>query len=573
LAQGRPDEAIALIEGRFARDPSFAELLTRARQALEEKRRREARGRARDRLMEIERQAGTETRKRKRRELDREAQQLAAGYAEDPELPAVATRIHALIEARPAAKPIPWKPIGAGVGVAAAVAAVVLLWPNKKPPEVRKVIPAATIPIEIRTDPPGASLRVGDRTCISNCRLDLAPGTYEVDAELKGYATTEQTLVLDSSNRLVNLKLEPEAAGSPSAQIQDARIELRGAPAHVELRLDGKLLVRTDGSSLFSLPVKPGDRTLEVSSGVLQVGQQPGSRSIRQRFKPGETVQLAWNSGAVPRNDSASTPIAVPGITPSGGTAPSAGTAAGAGTPAGGTVAPPKEDPEERDWSRTGNAASPQQLRDYLTRYPNGRHATEAEAALDGVVWSNTRDNLEALRAYVEEFPKGAHRNDALSRIDDLTWKAVDQNDAAALQKFVTNNTGNRHASDAQKILDRIASSKRDAEKQLQAKLDAENKAVSDTLSRFNAAFAHGDKRGVKEVYPGASNAFLNSVGTAHATSSLEDPRNIVIAGDTATLICNLVTVIESPRKREVTQVQLTLQKSGNGWTIRSLSR
>jgi len=561
FAQGRAEEAIAVIESRFAHHPDFAEMLTRARHAIEEQKRREERERVRNRLAAIERQAGAETSRRRRKELDREAQRLAADRVEDRELAAIAARIHALVETPKPPKPIPWKPIGIGVGALAAVAAVVLLWPHKKPPERG----AATIPIEIRTDPPGAQLSIGDRTCVTNCRLDLAPGTYRVDAELKGYVPGQQTVVVDSSHRLVDLKLVPEPAPPSGARPQDARLELRGAPANVELRLDGKLLGRTNGSSPFALPVKPGDGTLEVSSGVLQAGQQPASRSIRQKFEPGQTVQLAWNSGAVPRKDGGGT-VVVPGITLGSGTPPVTGTAAGGGATTGGTAPPAKEDPEQRDWDRLANASTAEQLRNFLRTYPNGRHAKEAEGSLDGLVWSNTKDNLDLLRAYVREFPNGARRGDALSRIDDLTWKAVDQNDATAVQKFRSENPNSRHLGDAQAILDRIAKSRVDAEKQAQLKLDAEKKAVGAVVDQFNAAFAHANKREMTALWPEAPNTFLNSMSVAHAVFKLT-PQNIEIQGDTATISGNAVT-----GNGRTQPTKITMQKRGNSWIITTLS-
>jgi hypothetical protein len=597
VEQGRPAEAIALIESRFGHEPSFAELLARARAALEEQRRREARGQTRDRLLAIEQQIGTEARKRKRKELDGEAQRLTEGYVEDGELAAIAARIHARV-APPAAaaepatpKAIPWKPIWIGVSAAAVLGAVLIVSLHKKPPEPPNNTAVSTVPIEIRTEPPGASLRVGDRTCVANCSLNLAPGTYQVDAQLKGFQPKHQTVVVDSSTHFVDLRLEPvPSAGSrasaetPSSRTsisQTARIELSGAPANVELSVDGKPLGRTDGSSPFSLPVKPGDRALEVTPGLLQMGHNPASRSMRQRFDPGQTVQLVWKSGPTPGTEGGSgTNVAgtTPGITPGPKTTAGSGTTPATGTPAGpgttpapattgaGTVPPAKDDAEQRDWDKVRDTASAAQLRDFRGKYPNGKHAKEAEDALDRLAWSSA-NNLDSLRSYLQEFPNGAHRRDATSRIDDLTWKTVDQKDTAGLQKFLKENPGNPHREEAQKTLDQIANSKQDAEK-LRAKLEADKKAILAVVGQFNAAFEHGNKRELSAVWPSASKGYLDAVDTAHRGAvKLDAPANIEIAGDTATLSCNVV----SGGKPQ--PVKITLQRRGDGWMIVTLQK
>ena len=69
---------------------------------------------------------------------------------------------------------------------------------------------ANEVAVQFATTPPGASIRVnGEAKCTSNCRLDLAPGAYQITAFLDGYepAASGVSLVLGKPES-VNLTLE-----------------------------------------------------------------------------------------------------------------------------------------------------------------------------------------------------------------------------------------------------------------------------------------------------------------------------------------------------------------------------
>jgi len=619
LEQGRPEEALALIESRFAQQPRFADLLTRARQALDRQRRREARERDRDRLLAIHQQIEIEPRKRKRKELDREAQRVAAGYTEDQEIVALAASIHSRIEAAPAApaaqKPVPWKMIGGGAAAVAAAGVLLVLLHNRPPTPSPAPKPTATIPIEIRTDPPGASLRVGERSCVTpNCQLDVAPGSYQVEAQLKGYEPKQQTVIFDSSNRTVDLTLQPLAPPPPPAQAtgtlvvqtalpdvlvyvdgsprnrtdqtgsvtlslegqthevrverngydkpaakqvnitagtrqtvafrlipQNARLELGGAPADVEVRMDGKPLGRTDGSPdyVFPAPVQSGDRILSVGQGLLQTGQGTAGRTLTQRFEPGQTVRLSWK----PEPPLPAAPSPAPTIAKK--------------------VTPTPEEIEERDWEKVRDASDPAQLRDFRKNYPNGRHAKDAESQLDRLAWSSTKkDSVESLRAYVRDFPSGAYAPEANSHIADLVWKGVDPGKIDQVRKFLEENPNNPHSREAQRIIDQV-NARQDA------RLDLLRKQVLDVLASLDLAFAKKQEAQVKAIWPGKTNrGFLDSLKLPGQTISVRALEDAKLQGDTATVLCNLSTAIPKPRNQDAT---LILHYGGGRWIIEDL--
>src|SRR5581483_5080372 len=121
-----------------------------------------------------------------------------------------------------------------------------------------------------RTDPSGSAT------------LSLDPNVYEVRVAKNGFEP--------QAPRKIRIATETQQAVTFPMTLQTAHLELTGAPANLELRVDGQLLGRTDGSPVFRFPapVKPGDRTVEISQGLLQPAQGSVSRSVTQRFDPGE---------------------------------------------------------------------------------------------------------------------------------------------------------------------------------------------------------------------------------------------------------------------------------------------
>jgi formylglycine-generating enzyme required for sulfatase activity len=212
---------------------------------------------------------------------------------------------------------------------------------------------------------------------------------------------------------------------------QPAQLELRGAPAGVEVQAGTTLLGRTLGSGTFIATVPPGTQTLRVTRGS-------DSREIVQVFEPGRTVTWEWTSVA-------------PGVKTS--------------------VAAPRVDPAEQEWEAVRGATDPAALRAYIGRYPHGAHAPEAQSLLDRLVWQQTGQNdAAALQSYLQQFPNGAHVPDARSRLDELAWNAVDKTDLSRLRSFVQQNPGSLHQKDAQALIDKL-------EKQLEAERLAAERA------------------------------------------------------------------------------------------------
>ena len=328
-------------------------------------------------------------------------------------------------------KPLPWKLIGGAIAAVAAIAAGVVF----VPPLFRSA-PVPLAQVEVRTDPPGASVRIGNQTCVTpNCRIELAPGQYSVEAQLKGYEPAQQALTIDRLKKPgpIDLTLQPVApaltptqpgrppaaigtlvveTGTPNALVfvdnvprgrtdargklplrleaaahevrvqkpgfqepreqriivaegttktlalsmpaQKATLELRGAPAGVELRLGGTLIGKTNGS-VFSVAVPPGD-------GILQVSDGTSKREVAEKFEPGQTLSIDW-----------------PSVAPAQAPKP--------------PQTPTEEALEAQDWDRVRNSSDPAELQNFLTRHRNGAHAQQAQSKLEEAVWSQTNQN------------------------------------------------------------------------------------------------------------------------------------------------------------------------------------
>ncbi len=373
-------QALALLEQAirlYGNSPAIVALQNDLQREITQQKQREARDRDRDELLRLEQNVSS-TKKKKLKDVDRQVQRLVTSHPENQEIQEIASRIHRQVEAiRAIPTPplqIPWRWITVAGGVAAIGGTSLLVVPRIfQKPNPTTFVPSKPISLEVRSDPSGTTIKVGDLSCITpNCRIDLKPGRYQMEARKEGYQPRQQVVVLDPAkpSDVVEVKLEPELppalpdkvpatsigtlvvrAGIPGAMVivdntprgrtnnrgdftlpvearnhevrleksgyeppapqqvkivegksqiatfkptvLNAKLELRGAPAGVEVRVGQKMLGRTDGSPVFSASLPPGSKTLDVRQG-------PASRQVTQTFEPGETRSIEWSSVAPP---------------------------------------------------------------------------------------------------------------------------------------------------------------------------------------------------------------------------------------------------------------------------------
>ena len=108
---------------------------------------------------------------------------------------------------------------------------------------------------------------------------------------------------------------------------------------------------------------------------------------------------------------------------------------------------------DELHWQWASFRDQHQAYQQYLTSWPDTRHATEAKSRCDERCWSDatTASTLEGYRTYERVHPDGSHVTEARTRIDDLLWRhAKASNTIRSLQEYVQTLPQGRHAAEAQ---------------------------------------------------------------------------------------------------------------------------
>ena len=124
--------------------------------------------------------------------------------------------------------------------------------------EVKTMTPGS---VEIRTNPPGASIRIDNQEkCKSNCKLEIAPGSYQVQAVLLGYETATISVTAAQNAQQVDITLQPvPPVVRLYTDLTAGKVVLDEQPA-VDLQ-DGQLVLDR---------VTPGKHKLKITS---QVGE------------------------------------------------------------------------------------------------------------------------------------------------------------------------------------------------------------------------------------------------------------------------------------------------------------
>ncbi|MDF1855697.1 peptidoglycan-binding protein [Pseudooceanicola sp.] len=114
---------------------------------------------------------------------------------------------------------------------------------------------------------------------------------------------------------------------------------------------------------------------------------------------------------------------------------------------------------ERRDWETARRNDTEAAYRDFLNRYPRGRYADEARAALQAIedrrqeeagreerrIWETARgqDSVAAYRDYLDRYPRGRFADEARSRIDALQGNTRDSREVAKAKREEAGLAGN----------------------------------------------------------------------------------------------------------------------------------
>ena len=631
LRDGRYQAGVTVLDeaaGRYGAWYEAVSLRTRLTERIEEKRRAEARRRNLEELSAIRQELESEKRKRRLKALNRQAGSFAALYPQDEEFSQLAREINNRIQSlKPAPRPFPWKLISAAAALLAATSAVLVFQPFHRRP-------AVLIATQIRTDPEGAAVSFGDRSCVTpNCTFRLPPGEYRIRTSLPGYREVQQTVTIETGKlpRVIDLTLDPAppppagpgtgtivvSTGVPKALVtidgvprgrtdqqgslavaleaavhdvqvkkagydtpparqirvvqgssesvsltmtlQIARLELRGAPAGTNIRINDALIGTASGLEVFSASVKPGEQIIEIAQGSAK-------RQLAENLEPGQTLALDWKNVAPAP---ASQPVTAPPV-----------------------AAPPPEVIERQEWERVRASSNPNDLAAFLGRHPTSLYAPDAKARLDDLNWARSDSNdKRALLGYRTQFPNGRHFQEARDRIAELDWGEVNREDAPSLKSFIDSYPDSRHRSEAQLLLDRLEQRKLEATRKTEPqntvpekprqpsaqapsppRQDLETQSIRAALEQFNGAFSNKQSRDLKRVWPAAPSQYTKAMqlpGTTYLMT-LRPIADVQVANDTASVLCELTTrmTVRGQPTGQQKSVVVLLRKNGDAWVI-----
>lgn len=151
-------------------------------------------------------------------------------------------------------------------GAFAVVAVIAGAWmllhrqPLKPPPQ------AVPMSIEIRTDPDGVSVNIGDRSCLTPiCKFDLLPGSYQVLAQRAGYQPVQQSLTIEPGKTpdTLSLVLKPIEI-SPPPGLPTGTLVVRTGMPDVLVFIDDVAAGRTNESGTYNSSPIAAAHTIRV---------------------------------------------------------------------------------------------------------------------------------------------------------------------------------------------------------------------------------------------------------------------------------------------------------------------
>ena len=113
-------------------------------------------------------------------------------------------------QAAPPPATLNWKwAVTGGAAMGALIFAGLILTVRHFRKEEKTMVPGL-VQMEIRTNPPGASIRIDNQEkCKSNCKLDLPPGAYQIQAVLLGYETATTSINATPNAQPVDVAMQP----------------------------------------------------------------------------------------------------------------------------------------------------------------------------------------------------------------------------------------------------------------------------------------------------------------------------------------------------------------------------
>ncbi len=511
------------------------------------------------------------------------------------------------------------KPFPTNAVAIAAVVVVVLsagIWWVKSLP--------TKVPLGVVTTPAGVSIRISNtnQSCVTpDCNIKLAPGNYEVEAQLEGYESTTKSISVGAQGtNAVDISMvpsppsqpaQPTTAASTPVQEKPGQLVIRGVPAGAQVLVDGALKGKATNRGAFSTSVPAGEHQVTV------IARNESPNPITRQFPAGGRVELSQpdfkiappppppSTGSVPRPEESDWARVKDSVNaddvnaylkryPSGAHRTEADSklddiywaqAKSSNSLSairdyvnryqhGRHVDEAQAEVARLDWQSVANTNDSGALDDFLKRYPSGQYHDRALARADDVLWSRTAHDATGLNTYLQRFPSGKHADEAHTTIqqlskkavpeenpDEVLWAKLDKKDKSALQAFLSRRPS-AHRVDAQAILDQMALR------------DAQKKSLQQPLDLFNAAFDHQQPKELKDIWPGATDQYVKALRPPagyKVSIKLQATGDPIVSGDSAQIPCDLISETTGPGiqpKQNRKAVRVSLYKSGDRWLI-----
>lgn len=395
------------------------------------------------------------------------------------------------------------------------------------------------VSVEIRTDPQGASVSLGDRGCVSpNCRFELSPGKYPVDARLEGYSATRQVLEIkpNSSGTTFRITLDPivPTPGDESTQrsTDTGRLTIEANQDHLQVLVNGKIYA-SGAEKTISLVVQPGPYDVTVEKRGFQTAA-PQRINIR-KDRTGRLVfalKASVNEQAL----------------------------------------------ELQAWNQARANGDIPGFNRYLGIYPDGPHAAEARQIIDRLKAEEAaRDQAARDQAARDQAARDKAERDR-AEADKAAKEAAEKaaREKAIRDQAVRDQTARDKADRDKADADKAAKDKADRDKleRDNAARTSDTKAIMAALDRYKSAYVTKNVNTLRSVWPKIPNATLAGVRLAfsHGGSFNMDIQLTgapVFDRDTAIISCRR-TVTQDGRTTP-DNVKFHFQRDPTGWVIVSI--
>src|SRR5579862_5218604 len=461
----------------------------------------------------------------------------------------------------------------------------------------RWALKPSSVAIQITSSPDGATVTVTalsgsgqKRQCVTpNCSLEFLPGKYAVEAQRDGYETAQRAIEVSPHGQHLfafELKLPPTQPTEPNLATSpppSGMLQLRGVPPG-DLFVDGGSVGKIGRNGEISTKVPIGQHQIKI------VANGKTSSIVSRNFEAGRVVSLGKDdfypsTPPSPEEVNWQTALGSPTIEsiaqylqkyPNG----SHGTEARAML-------------ESLYWTRDSQTNTADSYRDYLSRYPDGPHAAAASKGIEDL--KRTEDQAKenqrfqearnssdeaTLRAYLKEHPSGPEHDQIYGRLDDVIWGKTKTDDVASLRAYVEKMSDGKYVSQARQEIEKLTEAAKPS-KPIEPTVDTRAEVLK-LVERYVKAYNDTNIEELRQIWHGMDKKRVSDMReffriARNVQSSyrlLEEPR-INGSGATVKIAQETTFVVEGRQQKQSSTLILTLKRApgtSGGWEIRAVS-